>query len=570
MNINIKLNKNFTTQFNKLCEKYGEEFAELQGLSDEKMSFTDFISSFIDSDNVANASIDSNSNISQKDIVTLLSEMSKPHRKLLAFNKIYYELNKKCGFKAANRMIEELWNYSLYLHDFDSSTFYPYCIKPEECCTYLLNGRTVYANFKQIYSMLTEPEQVDSSGIHYKIPKNLSVQDIKDGKLIWTKVRCISKKQTNEDMRYIKAQNGFDLITTENHRYILPNGEERKAKELTLEDNINTICQDNLTNSITEYNGLLLTKEMGWLIGMYLSEGYNQKGQLTICQFKEKNEVIYNKIISTLESLGIPYSVYEGKGVRLKNGDNNWERKILTIAQGKYAWEKCLCPDYIHFNFDFLSGVLGGIIDGDGTINQNKTVMIRMTSRTLINQIRNLGHHFGVYFSGNTPYLQKQTGKIQQRHIIYSASANMNQNKDWFFSFDSEKIKKDYTFFNYDKQNIINMVFEDGEVPLKNNEVITEADNIVFDLSTDSHHFLCNGVHIHNCFAYDIKDIVEKGLFFIEGYNALPPKHLDSFIQILMEAIAFLSRRQSGENTAPICMFSVYQQGHNSVANGES
>lgn len=127
MNINIKLNKNFTTQFNKLCEKYGEEFAELQGLSDEKMSFTDFISNFIDSDNVANSSIDSNSNINQKDIVTLLSEMSKPHRKLLAFHKIYYELNKRCGFKAANRMIEELWNYSLYLHDFDSSTFYPYC-----------------------------------------------------------------------------------------------------------------------------------------------------------------------------------------------------------------------------------------------------------------------------------------------------------------------------------------------------------------------------------------------------------------------------------------------------------
>ena len=50
----------------------------------------------------------------------------------------------------------------------------------------------------------------------------------------------------------------------------------------------------------------------------------------------------------------------------------------------------------------------------------------------------------------------------------------------------------------------------------------------------------------HYCFAYDIKDIVEKGLFFIENYNARPAKHLDSFIQILMEGIAWLSRRQSG------------------------
>ena len=127
MNVNIRLSKNFTTQFNKLQEKYGEEFAKLQGLSDEKLSFTDFIDNFIDSENVAAASVDANSNIGQKDIVTLMSEMSKPHKKILAFNKIYHELNKKYGFKEANRIIEELWNYSLYMHDFDTSTFYSYC-----------------------------------------------------------------------------------------------------------------------------------------------------------------------------------------------------------------------------------------------------------------------------------------------------------------------------------------------------------------------------------------------------------------------------------------------------------
>ena len=68
-----------------MAETYGEEFLKLQGLDDEKLSLTDFIEGFIDSDNVANASVDANANIAQKDIVTLLSEMSKPHQKLLAF-----------------------------------------------------------------------------------------------------------------------------------------------------------------------------------------------------------------------------------------------------------------------------------------------------------------------------------------------------------------------------------------------------------------------------------------------------------------------------------------------------
>lgn len=46
--------------------------------------------------------LDGNGNVRRKDIVTLLTEMPKPHRKLLAFHKIYYEYQKKYGFAAAN------------------------------------------------------------------------------------------------------------------------------------------------------------------------------------------------------------------------------------------------------------------------------------------------------------------------------------------------------------------------------------------------------------------------------------------------------------------------------------
>lgn len=127
MNINIKTKKNFQTQFNRMSELYGEEFLKLQGLNDEKLSLTDFIDGFIDSDNVANASVDANANIAQKDIVTMMSEMSKPHQKLLAFNKLYYELNKQYGFKVANEAMEQMWNYGIYMHDFNTTTFYHYC-----------------------------------------------------------------------------------------------------------------------------------------------------------------------------------------------------------------------------------------------------------------------------------------------------------------------------------------------------------------------------------------------------------------------------------------------------------
>ena len=127
MNINIRLQKNFTTQFNKMIETYGEEFARLNGFAEEQLSFTDFINNFIDAETVADASVDGNANVGNKDMRTLMNEMPKSHRKLLAYNKIYYELNKKYGFKIANQWLDREWTKGLYMHDADTSTFLHYC-----------------------------------------------------------------------------------------------------------------------------------------------------------------------------------------------------------------------------------------------------------------------------------------------------------------------------------------------------------------------------------------------------------------------------------------------------------
>ena len=126
-NINIRLNKNFTTRFNKLFSDYGEEFAALNGFGDAQLSYTDFIDNFTRAEAVADASIDGSANVGRKDMRTLMNEMPKPHRKLLAFNKIYYELNKKYGFKTANDWLQAEWTKALYMHDADTSTFVHYC-----------------------------------------------------------------------------------------------------------------------------------------------------------------------------------------------------------------------------------------------------------------------------------------------------------------------------------------------------------------------------------------------------------------------------------------------------------
>ena len=129
MEINVRLDRNFTTAFNRMRRDYGDELARLNGFSDEQLSYTDFIDNFVDKATVADASIDGNANVGHKDIVSLENEMSKPHSKLLGFNKIFYEINKKYGYQNAVDWLQNEWDGHFYLHDAYNSSYKPYCFR---------------------------------------------------------------------------------------------------------------------------------------------------------------------------------------------------------------------------------------------------------------------------------------------------------------------------------------------------------------------------------------------------------------------------------------------------------
>lgn len=127
MEINVKLDKNFTTQFNKLKEKYGNELLVLNGFSENNFNLSGFIDNFIDSENTADSTIDANANVQSKDIVNLINEISKPYLKMLGYNKLFYEMNKKKGFSKACEMLEAEWKGDIFIHNASDISFRPYC-----------------------------------------------------------------------------------------------------------------------------------------------------------------------------------------------------------------------------------------------------------------------------------------------------------------------------------------------------------------------------------------------------------------------------------------------------------
>lgn len=126
MNIELKFNKDFERALSSLRDKYGEDFEILNGIHDSQMNFSDFIEAFVDK-NVADVTIDSNANASNKDIASFRNEKGKSIDKVIAANKIFYELKKKYGLKTAKEWLETEYTGGFYLHDFPSTTYVPYC-----------------------------------------------------------------------------------------------------------------------------------------------------------------------------------------------------------------------------------------------------------------------------------------------------------------------------------------------------------------------------------------------------------------------------------------------------------
>ena len=126
MNLELKFNKDFERALDTLKEKYGEDFEILNGIHDSQMNFSDFIDAFVDK-NVADVTIDSNANASNKDIASFRSEKGKSIDKVIAANKIFYEIKKQYGLKTAKEWLETEYTGGFYLHDFPSTTYVPYC-----------------------------------------------------------------------------------------------------------------------------------------------------------------------------------------------------------------------------------------------------------------------------------------------------------------------------------------------------------------------------------------------------------------------------------------------------------
>lgn len=127
MQIDFNLSRDFERCLEDLRKKYGEDFEFLNGVHPSQLDFSEFLSKFIDTKTMADATIDPNANANHKDIRSFMTEKAKSWDKLFALNKIFLEIKKKWGLKTAKQWLEQEFSKGLYLNDASTASYYPYC-----------------------------------------------------------------------------------------------------------------------------------------------------------------------------------------------------------------------------------------------------------------------------------------------------------------------------------------------------------------------------------------------------------------------------------------------------------
>jgi hypothetical protein len=184
------------------------------------------------------------------------------------------------------------------------------------------------------------------------------------------------------------------------------------------------------------FNPKKITKEISYLLGLYLSEGCSTK------KIDENGKHVGNYI----EDIGLKYSSHDNLHYTISSKDLSKYLEYLGFNLNLRAKEKYIPHRLLNLSKENIKYLLRGMFDGDGYSRKDRgTIGISLSSKKMVNQIRMLLNNFGIltdYQEKLTPPTKKVKVSSQNYGISLSGIDSLKFYDEIGFNFDRKQKNK--------------------------------------------------------------------------------------------------------------------------------
>ena len=559
-NIRKQLEEIFFSQDERLYYAYKRVKDKNDAVKDFVEAKKAFIAKYKQSSNTANATVDDNSNVANKNIGILNAEIHKTDNIQISRGMVMQKLKELFPDFNEKQYLKDLESHIIYKHDESSfaGAIAPYCCSismypflnggikgigglsaaPKNIDSYcgmyvnlifatsaMFAGACMYKD-QQLFirengvtKKITAKELVDSHLLEPKTFENYqgnweysSVKDmfiLEDGRLV--PVKKVYRRNYNNKIYEIKTKGGICAKVSKDHIFKqLFQGRQlnTRADQLKEYDTvfINTDYSSIIDNTTKEF-------KRGWVIGMLCGDGCLTKENAVSLSVNYQQEFlgdIYNEYSE--EVFG--YTLHKNKGHRCWNYSKHSKEYLDLIHEdiiGNTTYDK-------HINLegksiDYIAGFLDGLFCSDGSYSKGHGITISLTNKDLAENIHNAVAIFG--FNTQLSYVKPRGNRKESwqqyisakilkylKHITLKGIGSAEEIYD---------VSREIYYYGYNSfqgRNTSNkrMKWSSSNQPIHYKtdviESITVLDNddpYVYEIETESHWYNCGGFITHNC-----------------------------------------------------------------------
>jgi len=497
-------------------------------------------------------------------------------------NHIFSSLSEKYWLSLYSDEIKDAFDRGR-IHIHDLSTIGGYTYYGKETVIIKRDEQIIFSSFEKLFddllpAMIRE-EYVESDDATIRYIRDVKILD-KNG---WTNLQRIIKKRKNKDMRYIRNENGKDIIVTDDHPMIIKDYEEKKSQNVV--ENEDSLLSVDVINILKTENEKLFHKDHILLSDEFKKRNitkFNDKKQIYLhgrpidlnAEFNDSDEFYINNQSSMTNRIDLTYDfgyfigfmLAEGhlsintddmfspiisisqkdpeKLIQLhdmmnknnafgciKNNSIVFSNYFLTFIIGSIfnitpgSYNKSLPENILEYSKEFNLGIIDGLIDGDGLAGNN-SYTLRLNNKTILNQVSTLLRGFGFFPKGQTPFGANTTHHFQDKeiHQNYDIMGIIFRNVNDTLKCDkSSRVTRSTS-----KKGCIDH-FKEGWSKVNKNTIVQIKDEYIYDITTQTNTLIVNDMWNHNCAGWDLKEVITKGFGGVPGKpSSAPPKHFSS------------------------------------------